>query len=310
MVELDRLLKVIEPGSLGLELFQDDEGKPHAIKLTQDGTSYSIPVMQVPDDLERVFFDDKSADAPRRVDSDLLAEIQFVLRATSSDETRYYLHGASVCVIESALRLVATDGHRLHAAEVPADWEALTGAIFCRHFLSAVLRAGSGELVLWRNTRGDPFCTVYEARTGSGLLTIQSGLVDGTFPDAARVVPTTFNSDGSWSFPASVDLSKVKKAVGLMGQKSKSLALSGGTPESGAIRWRALDGAGASASGTIAGTAVNARHEFGVNFAYLAEVLASTDAAAILCQQNPCEPMRVDWPDAPRRLAVIMPMRV
>lgn len=111
--------------------------------------------------------------------------------AISTEETRYYLNGIYVHTIEDEgslkLRAVATDGHRLARADVnaPDGSEGMPGIIIPRKTV--------GEL---QKLLDDPdvivTAEVSEAKTrftiGGVLLT--SKLIDGTFPDYQRVIPS------------------------------------------------------------------------------------------------------------------------
>ena len=110
--------------------------------------------------------------------------------AISTEETRYYLNGIYFHVVgEGAmarLRAVATDGHRLAKAEMPAP----EGS------------AGMPGIIIPRKTVGeiqklleDPETEVSAALSDSkirlaiGNLVLTSKLIDGTFPDYERVIP-------------------------------------------------------------------------------------------------------------------------
>ncbi len=111
--------------------------------------------------------------------------------AISTEETRYYLNGIFLHAAESGadavLRAVATDGHRLAQVEMPLPDGAagMPGVILPR---KAVLELGK----LMEET-SDPVevglsDTKIQFRIGNAVLT--SKLIDGTFPDYQRVIPS------------------------------------------------------------------------------------------------------------------------
>ena len=111
--------------------------------------------------------------------------------AISTEETRYYLNGVYMHIAESenglALRCVATDGHRLARidADVPAGAEAMPGVI--------VPRKTVGELrKLLDDDEAQIAVSVSETkvRFATPQITLTSKVIDGTFPDYARVIPT------------------------------------------------------------------------------------------------------------------------
>ncbi|RJG42954.1 MULTISPECIES: DNA polymerase III subunit beta [unclassified Mesorhizobium] len=118
----------------------------------------------------------------------LIEKTQF---AISTEETRYYLNGIYFHAIESAgklkLRSVATDGHRLARAEMdaPAGSEGMPGIIIPRKTVSELQKLVDDPDVAVTTELSD---TKIRFTIGSVILT--SKLIDGTFPDYQRVIPT------------------------------------------------------------------------------------------------------------------------
>lgn len=125
---------------------------------------------------------------------DLLRAIERTRFAISTEETRYYLNGIymHVAIIEGvrSLVFVATDGHRLAkyrlSAPVGAN-EEMPGVIIPRktvELLRGMLKGkGAPETVsVLVNTK--------KARFIVGNVTVVTKLIDGTFPDYCRVIPT------------------------------------------------------------------------------------------------------------------------
>lgn len=112
--------------------------------------------------------------------------------AISTEETRYYLNGIYLHVAQTAgvnmLRAVATDGHRLARVELPAPSgaDAMPGIILPR---KAVLELHK----LIDDITGDVAVstTAAKIRFAFDHVTLSSKLIDGTFPDYTRVIPTT-----------------------------------------------------------------------------------------------------------------------
>ncbi len=110
--------------------------------------------------------------------------------AISTEETRYYLNGIYLHAADGdngrVLRSVATDGHRLALAEIPAPKgaENLDGVI--------VPRKAVGEVRRLIDTADDAVSIeVSDAKIvfKSGRAVLTSKLIDGTFPDYMRVIP-------------------------------------------------------------------------------------------------------------------------
>ncbi|NYD84383.1 DNA polymerase III subunit beta [Brucella intermedia] len=109
---------------------------------------------------------------------DLAALVAPCVHCISTEETRYYLNGVYLHVVEGRLVAVATDGHRLMRNVGPAG--ALDYGVILPRKLVGLLPKGAVTLELSQN----------KVRVTSGSTVITSKLIDGTFPDYVRVIPT------------------------------------------------------------------------------------------------------------------------
>ncbi len=168
----------------------------------------------------------------------LIDKTQF---AISTEETRYYLNGIYLHTAGTAkaatLRAVATDGHRLAQVELPLPPGAagMPGIIVPRKTVGEVQRlieTGEGEVGIELSAG--------KIRFSIGEVVLTSKLIDGTFPDYARVIPA--NNDKSLivdkkDFEAAVDrVSTVSSERGRAVKLSISsgrLVLSVTNPDSG-----------------------------------------------------------------------------
>jgi DNA polymerase-3 subunit beta len=118
----------------------------------------------------------------------LIEKTQF---AISTEETRYYLNGIYVHTIDvggaTMLRAVATDGHRLARVETPAPdgSSGIPGVIVPRKAVAEILKLveSAGEDVQIELSPA-------KIRLTLGPVILTSKLIDGTFPDYQRVIPT------------------------------------------------------------------------------------------------------------------------
>ena len=110
--------------------------------------------------------------------------------AISTEETRYYLNGLYLHTVqeggETKLRAVATDGHRLALAEMPAP-EGVAGApgvIVPRKTVQEARRLldDAGETVQLQLSPA-------KVRFEFGRASLTSKVIDGSFPDYMRVIP-------------------------------------------------------------------------------------------------------------------------
>jgi DNA polymerase-3 subunit beta len=125
---------------------------------------------------------------------DLRALIDRTRFAISTEETRYYLNGIYLHIVEDRqskfLRAVATDGHRLAQTQVPAPKGAdgMRGVIFPRKAvgeLQKIVESAEDEVTVELSAN--------KIRFTRGAVVLTSKLIDGTFPDYARVIPQNNN---------------------------------------------------------------------------------------------------------------------
>ncbi len=119
--------------------------------------------------------------------TDMFRLLNYTGFAMSREETRYYLNGIYLHEVEGALRAVATDGHRLARIDVPLPEGAngMTGVIIPRKAVTELKK-------MLESQTGDVNIEVTENKifVSFGNVTFLSKLVDGTFPDYARAIPT------------------------------------------------------------------------------------------------------------------------
>ena len=156
--------------------------------------------------------------------ADLRGLIDKTRFAISTEETRYYLNGLYVHTVsengETKLRAVATDGHRLALAEMPAPEgaEGMPSVI--------VPRKTIGEL---RKLLDDADHMVTLALSASkihadlGFATLTSKVIDGSFPDYSRVIP----KDNSNILTVDVELlaGAVDRVATISQEKARSVKL-------------------------------------------------------------------------------------
>ncbi len=125
------------------------------------------------------------------LDADSLARLIDKTRfAISTEETRYYLNGLYIHTVMdngvAKLRAVATDGHRLALAEMPAPEGAVgaPGVIVPRKTVQEVRRLleDAGEMV-------EVQVSPAKVRFEFGKAALISKVIDGAFPDYLRVIP-------------------------------------------------------------------------------------------------------------------------
>lgn len=133
--------------------------------------------------------------------------IDAVFGAMSAEETRYYLNGVYLHRTDTALRATATDGHRLYCQDMlpPDGSEGIPGVILPRKAVEVVHKLLKGKAAPKSATI--KLDDTYFAIAWDNVV-IRSKLVDGSFPDYGRVLPT--GNDKA----AVVDAKQLTEAVG------------------------------------------------------------------------------------------------
>ena len=244
-------------------------------------------------------FEMKAADLRRLID-----RTQF---AISTEETRYYLNGIYLHTLDGrsgpTLRAVATDGHRLAQADIaaPEGSAGMPGVI--------VPRKTVGEI---KNLIDDPEATATvelseaKLRVSIGTVVLTSKLIDGTFPDYARVIPQGNDKELAVErddFKTAVDRvstvsSERGRAVKLSISEGK-LVLAVNNPDSG------------SASEELPADYEDEALEIGFNAKYLLDIADQIGSGTMRFRlADPGSPTLIQDGGDESALFVLMPMRV
>jgi len=248
-----------------------------------------------------------SFELPARLLAELIDRTRF---AISTEETRYYLNGIFLHVTdedEPLLKAAATDGHRLARFTLPRP----EGA------------AGMPDVIVPRKAVGELRKLLEEALDsnvlidlsaskirftlgGEGGVVLTSKLIDGTFPDYSRVIPTA--NDKLLKVDPKLFYSGVDRVATIATEKTRAVkigldndrvTLSVTSPDNGtaaeelAAEYRA-DGL-----------------EIGFNANYLKDILGQIDSDTVeLHLADAGAPTLIRENDSARALYVLMPMRV
>ncbi len=227
--------------------------------------------------------------------------------AISTEETRYYLNGvylhAARTATGSTLRCVATDGHRLARidADLPAGAEDVPGVI--------VPRKTVGELrKLLDDDETEIAVSVSETkvRFATPDVTLTSKVIDGTFPDYSRVIPTGNTKRlevDAVEFAQAVDrvatVSSERSRAVKMAIEDDRLVLSVNAPDAGA------------ADEELSVAYADERLEIGFNAKYLLEIAGQVDREnAVFLFNTSGDPTLMREGNDESAVYVVMPMRV
>jgi DNA polymerase-3 subunit beta len=227
--------------------------------------------------------------------------------AISTEETRYYLNGVYMHVAQgeggAVLRCVATDGHRLARidADLPQGAEGMAGVI--------VPRKTVGELrKLLDDDEAQIAVSVSETkiRFATPAITLTSKVIDGTFPDYTRVIPTgnarRLEVDAA-EFARAVDrvatVSSERSRAVKMSLDEDRLVLSVNAPDSGA------------AEEELAVAYGDEKLDIGFNAKYLLEIASQVDREnAVFLFNSSNDPTVMREGSDTSAVYVVMPMRV
>ncbi len=236
--------------------------------------------------------------------------------AISTEETRYYLNGIYLHATKNnevpVIRAVATDGHRLARVEMvlPEGAAGMPGIIVPRKTvieLRKLVDESDGEIEIGLSE------TKIRFATGAAALT--SKLIDGTFPDYDRVIPS--NNDKILEVKCKEFAEAVDRVSTISSEKSRAVKLVIAPP----------NGAGGGEGGSLTvsatspenGTAVEELEvrylaepiEIGFNSRYLLDITAQIEGeGAQFVMSDSASPTIVRDRADPSALYVLMPMRV
>lgn len=227
--------------------------------------------------------------------------------AISTEETRYYLNGIFLHVTEDGeplLRAAATDGHRLARVTLPRPTGAdgMPDVIIPRKCVAEIrkLLDESGD----NNIQIDLSASKIRFTFDNAILT--SKLIDGTFPDYTRVIPTANDKllkIDPKSFAEGVDrvatiATEKTRAVKMALDKDK-ITLSVTSPENG------------TAAEEVPGSYSDDGFEIGFNARYLLDILGEIGGDTVeLHLADASAPTLIRENDKSPALYVLMPMRV
>ena len=248
-----------------------------------------------------------SFEIPAKTLAELIDRTRF---AISTEETRYYLNGIFLHVSEEdkpTLKAAATDGHRLARFTLPRPEgaEGMPDVI--------VPRKAVGELrklldeALDGNVEVDLSASkIRFTLGGEGGVILTSKLIDGTFPDYSRVIPT--GNDKLLKLDPKSFYEGVDRVATIATERTRAVKM-------------ALDGEKVTLSVTSPDNGTAAEEvpadyrsdplEIGFNANYLKDILAQIDGDTVeLHLADPGAPTLIRQDDKSPALYVLMPMRV
>ncbi|WP_242137361.1 DNA polymerase III subunit beta [Sphingomonas sp. TREG-RG-20F-R18-01] len=283
----------------------------------------TLPTDDFPSDMERTITPAFSATLSRD-HMDVLAR---VADAMSSEETRYYLNGLHLRSIgDTTIRAEATDGHRMYFADIElpdAAGTLPTNCIIPRKAVALLfdlaksaddgVRLAIGPALASNHIEGTAPEAVGAPRLSVSIreraaeVTFQSKLIDGTFPDVSRIIPTAGKRQFLFQLP---DLRRAIAAISGHSSTVRATRITlaeGGTAKISA----AFIDIGLSAEVIVPCQHTSPGFEIGYNGKYLSSVIGSCRGSEILFDvEDPSTPGLVRDPADTAWTAVLMPLRL
>lgn len=241
--------------------------------------------------------------------ADAMARVSF---AISTEDTRYYLNGiAFECRAGNMVRLIATDGNRMAAMDIPgircreSEDLMILPRKGCEVLLKSIAKAGADPVTIAIHGADPKQATRFVIRHGD--VTTNVKLIDGVFPDYTRVIPSS-DADGVFEYAADEMAAVVKRLTAISSERCRSVKLA----LNGAAVLSVCDYEGGDVSEMIDAGLTGKGVEIGFNGSYLIEAGAAfgKTAAVRMAYWDNASPVRMTAAEVAGLVVVQMPMRV
>jgi DNA polymerase-3 subunit beta len=227
--------------------------------------------------------------------------------AISTEETRYYLNGIFLHVSDDELKAAATDGHRLarYTLKRPDGAEGMPDVIVPRKCVAELRKLL--EEALDTNVEIDLSASKIRFTMGgeSGVV-LTSKLIDGTFPDYTRVIPT--GNDKLLKVDPKSFFEGVDRVATIATEKTRAVKMSLDTDK---VTLSVTSPDNGTAAEELSAVYSSEGIEIGFNANYLKDILSQFDGDSIeLHLADAGAPTLIRQDDKSPELYVLMPMRV
>jgi DNA polymerase-3 subunit beta len=223
--------------------------------------------------------------------------------AISTEETRYYLNGIYLHEKQGNLVTVATDGHRLAAMkfEAPEGVSGMPGVIIPRKTVAEIRK-------LVDVAEGDIGVALSDTKIAFefGTASVISKLIDGTFPEYEKVIPS--GNDKDMTVPTAALISSVDRVATIASDKTRAIKLAFSNNK---LTLTASNEDAGTAQEEIEVVYEGESFDIGFNSRYLLEMLSGFEGkTAIFSLAGGSAPALVKDDNQEGALYVIMPMRI
>ncbi len=248
-----------------------------------------------------------SFEIPARTLAQMIDATRF---AISTEETRYYLNGIFLHVTdedEPVLKAAATDGHRLARFTLarPDGAQGMPDVIVPRKAVAELRKlleeAMDGSVLVDLSASKVRFTL-----SGEGGVVLTSKLIDGTFPDYSRVIPT--GNDKILKVDPKLFFSGVDRVATIATEKTRAVKMG---LEKDRVTLSVTSPDNGNAAEELAASYSSDGFEIGFNANYLKDILGQFDSDEIeLHLADAGAPTLIRENDESPALYVLMPMRV
>jgi len=248
-----------------------------------------------------------SFELPARLLAELIDRTRF---AISTEETRYYLNGIFLHVADDGrpvLKAAATDGHRLarYTIDQPEGAAGMPDVIVPRKAV-AELRKLLDEAIDGNVGIDLSPSKIRFTLGGEGGVVLTSKLIDGTFPDYSRVIPT--GNDKLLKLDPKSFFAGVDRVATIATEKTRAVKMVLDTDK---VTLTVTSPDNGTANEELAADYRSDPIEIGFNATYLKEVLAQIDSETVeLHFADAGAPTLIRKDEKSPALYVLMPMRV
>ena len=230
--------------------------------------------------------------------------------AISTEETRYYLNGIFLHVSDEespVLKAAATDGHRLARYTIPRPdgAEGMPDVIVPRKCVAELRKLLEESLAT--NVQVDLSASkVRFTLGGENGVVLTSKLIDGTFPDYSRVIPT--GNDKLLRLDPRSFFEGVDRVATIATEKTRAVKMS---LETDKVTLSVTSPDNGTAAEEIAADYTSAGFEIGFNANYLKDILSQIEGDTVeLHLADAGAPTLIRQDEKSPALYVLMPMRV
>jgi DNA polymerase-3 subunit beta len=298
----DIVRKMSDKADVTLELLPDG----NAVRVAAGRTKMNLLCLPASD-----FPDIAGGEYPTQfalVAEDLARMISRVEFAISTEETRYYLNGIYLHMraIDGRkwLRAVSTDGHRLARYDMtpPSEDLEFPGVIIPSKTVARLREIAKGF--------GDGALTIElsesKIRVTAGAIVLSSKLIDGTFPDYARVIPT--GNDKIAILDRAALASAIDRVSTIASERGRAVKMAFGA---GTLQLLVVNADAGQGEETLDVNYDGDDFAIGFNSRYVADALAVLDADQVEMRLSEAGlPALLTVPDDETLAIVLMPMRV